>query len=136
MPERPRLDQTAEWTGHWWLPEAPEDTVPGVLRYDPVDGLRLELIGGFEDRIMREIPSGVAVMQGRRTWPLIVGIADNKEITLVDCWPGQSVSYGLGFGGPHKQTVRAMTGLVGTHLEDVGRPAFTEMRLSVENLGH
>lgn len=136
MPEKPRLDKAADWTGHWWLPEDPDNTVAGVLRYDPADGLRLDLIGGFEDRILRPIEHGVAVMQGSRTWPVIVGLADNKEITLIDCWPSHSNTYGMGFDGPHKQTVRAMTALVGAHLNDIEQAAFTELRVSVENLGH
>ena len=67
---------------------------------------------------------------------MVVGIADNKEITLIDCWPSQSNTYGWGFDGPHKQTIRAMTGLVGVHLSDIEQAAFTELRVSVENLGH
>lgn len=70
MAEAPRLDKPSEWTGHWWLPEDPERAIPGVLRYVPGDGLRLSLIGGFEDRITRPIDGGVAVMEGSRSWPL------------------------------------------------------------------
>ena len=136
MPEKPRLDKSAEWTGHWWLPEDPEAAVPGILRYDPVEGLRLDLIGGFEDRILRAVAEGVVVMQGSKAWPAIVGIADNKEVTLIDCWPSHSKTYALCFHGPHKQTIRAMTGLIGVHLTDVEQPVFTELRVSVENLGH
>ena len=35
MPDKRRLDESAEWTGHWWLPEEPDRVIPGVLRYDP-----------------------------------------------------------------------------------------------------
>lgn len=135
MPEKPRLDKSADWTGHWWLPENTENVVPGVLRYDPAGGLGLDLIGGFEDRILRPIKHGVAVMQGSRSWPVIVGVADNKEITLIDCWPSHSKTYGMSFDGPHKQTIRAMTGLVGVHLDDIEQAVFNELRVSVENLG-
>lgn len=58
MPKKPRLDKPADWTGHWWLPEDPDNTVAGVLRYDPAAGLRLDLIGGFENRILRPIKHG------------------------------------------------------------------------------
>lgn len=136
MPDKPRLDKSAEWTGHWWLPDAAESTVPGVLRYDPVDGLRLDLIGGFEDRVLRQVRPGVLVDQGTKTWPVILGLADNKEVTLIDCWPSHSKSYGVGFTGPHKQTIGAMTGLIGVHLSEIEHAAFTELRVSVENLGH
>ncbi|MFJ6743148.1 hypothetical protein ACIQOU_30250 [Streptomyces sp. NPDC091279] len=37
------------WTG--WLPDDPDEQVPGMLRYAPESGLSLSLIGAFEDRI-------------------------------------------------------------------------------------
>lgn len=52
------LDTSAEWSGFWWLPDDPEHQVPGVLRYEPKDGLVLSLIGTFEDRIMCYVPVG------------------------------------------------------------------------------
>lgn len=135
MADPPRLDATSEWTGHWWLPEQPDRTVPGVLRYDPDEGLRLSLIGGFEDRVMREFGNGgVAVMEGSRSWPVILGVAENKEITLLGCYPVSSKSYGIGLDGPHKQTVSALTALVGAHLEGEGDEVFTSTLVSVENL--
>lgn len=134
MSEGPRLDRSAEWTGHWWLPDHPERPIPGVLRYEPDEGLRLDLIGGFEDRVLRPIKGGVAVMDGTRTWPLLLGVADNKEITLLGCVPVSSKSYGMGFDGPHKQTVSALTALVGVHLEDSDQDIFTKCEVSVENL--
>lgn len=134
MTEAPRLDKPAEWTGHWWLPDDPERTVPGVLRYQPGEGLLLSLIGGFEDRIMRPIEGGVAVMEGSRSWALILGVADNKRITLLDCHPKHSKTYGFAMDGPHKQTVSALTALVGVHLDRPDEAVFTECRVSVENL--
>lgn len=135
MADAPRLDKPAEWTGHWWLPEDPERAVPGVLRYEPGEGLRLALIGGFENRITRPIEGGVAVIEGSRSWPLVLGVADNKEVTLLDCHPTHSQTYGFGLDGPHKQTVSALTALVGIHLEESEQAVFTECRVSVENLG-
>ena len=46
------LDQPAEWAGIWWLPESPDEKVPGVLHYDAKGGLILSLIGGFEERVI------------------------------------------------------------------------------------
>ncbi|WP_396121563.1 hypothetical protein [Brevibacterium sp. p3-SID960] len=39
------LDGTGEWAGLWWLPDTPDDQVPGVLRYVADGGLSLSLIG-------------------------------------------------------------------------------------------
>lgn len=134
MADAPRLDKPAEWTGHWWLPEDPEHVVPGVLRYEPGDGLRLSLIGGFEDRILQPMEGGYAEMEGGRSWPLVLGFADKKDVTLLDCYPRHTQSYWPGSAGPHKQTVSAMTALVGVHLDDSEQEVFTACHVSVENL--
>lgn len=137
MPDKPRLDLPAEWTGHWWLPDDPEHIAPGVLRYEPDEGLRLSLIGGFESRVFRPLREGVrAITDDARSWPVIWGVVENREVTLLDCLPLNSQSYGLGFDGPHKQTVSALTGLVGVHLDGAEDEVFTECHVSVEDLKH
>ncbi|MBK6871213.1 MAG: hypothetical protein IPG94_07395 [Kineosporiaceae bacterium] len=135
MPDKRRLDESAEWTGQWWLPEEPDRVVPGVLRYDPKSGLLLDLIGGFEDRILQQVRPGLVADQGVRTWPMILGVADNMKVTLLDCWPGPTKSYGMRLAGPHKQIIGAMTGLIGVHLSDLDDAIFTQLRVSVEDLG-
>lgn len=108
----------------------------GVLRYEPNEGLRLSLVGGFEDRVLPQIDNGwVTAMEGGEAWPVILGVAENKEITLLDCLPVSSKSYGIGIlRGPQKQTVSAMTALVGVHLEGNEDEVFTSSLVSVENL--
>lgn len=135
MSGEPWLHESAEWTGHWWLPHDSENPHPGVLHYDPEDGLSLALIGGFEERIMRQDgPNAWAVMEGSRTWEMIFGLADNREITLLDCMPTSSKSYGMGMGPPAKQSIRAQTALVGVHLASEGEEVFTGCRVSLEGL--
>jgi len=69
-----------EWTGHWWLPGVPDQTVPGVLRFGPNDGLTLSLIGGFESRVLHRHGSGMVERIGEsRTWPVIQGVAGNTD---------------------------------------------------------
>ncbi len=133
MADPPRLDAARDWTGHWWLSEEPDSLVPGVLRYDPDEGLQLSLIGGFEDRVLRQRgDGGVSVMEEMSSWRMIWGVAENKKITLLDCRPVKS--YGFGFDQPHKQTVSVTTALVGVHLEDAEDAVFTSSLVSVENL--
>lgn len=135
MTGEPWLHEAREWSGHWWLPEAPETTVPGVLRYEPDTGPRLSLIGGFASRIMREIAPGVSVDQGEnRTWDVIHGVADNKEVTLLNCLPLSSTSYGMGVGPTAKQSIHAQTALVGVHLTAEDDRVFTGCRVSLEGL--
>jgi hypothetical protein len=38
------LDAAGEWSGLWWLPDDPNQQVPGILRYSPEDGLALSLM--------------------------------------------------------------------------------------------
>lgn len=132
----PWLDEGATWTGHWWLPEVPEKVVPGVLTYDPQVGLSLSLIGGFQDQVFRlEGEHTVDVLDETRSWNLLLGIADNKEVTLLDCLPVSSQSYGFSFfGGPDKQRISASTALIGVHLASPAEPVFTEALVSVEEL--
>ena len=41
-----RLDQAAEWAGQFWRPDQPDNVESGRLRYDPEDGLHLDLVSG------------------------------------------------------------------------------------------
>ena len=68
----PWLDERRTWTGHWWLPGTPDESNAGFLTYDPESGLELTLVGGFEDRIIRQDgPSAFAVLEGSRTWEVL-----------------------------------------------------------------
>ncbi|MGW9433928.1 ApeA N-terminal domain 1-containing protein, partial [Streptomyces decoyicus] len=66
------LDEVGEWSGVWWLPDDPDQPIPGVLRYSPEDGLVLSLIGAFEDRITSTPSPGLTVVhEGSRNWDVI-----------------------------------------------------------------
>lgn len=136
MVRHPRLDVPAQWAGYWWLPEGPNHTVPGILQYDPSDGLSLTLIGGFENRRIQHLEDGgVTVLEGTNSWPILLGVAERKEITLLDCLAISSKTFGFGsIDGPDEQTVTALTALIGVHLYNTKDPIFTESRVSVENL--
>jgi hypothetical protein len=130
------LADTGEWAGEWWLPEDPEHRVPGVLRYDAADELRLSLIGAFEDRIMAVTEGGVVIDQGSRTWGAIWGVAERREITLLGCLPsGSTRSFGARVKSPDKQAVEASLAVVGAHLHDEHARVFSRCEVSVENLG-
>jgi hypothetical protein len=133
----PWLNERVTWTGHWWLPGTPDESHAGFLTYDPESGLELTLVGGFEDRIIRQDgPSAFAVLEGSRTWEVLHGVADNREVTLLDCLATHSQSFGLGFEGPDKQTVRAQTALIGVHLGTPADAVFLEARTVIEDLWH
>jgi hypothetical protein len=73
-------------------------------------------------------------MEGTRSWPVIWGVAENREITLLDCLPLSSTSHRFGLDGPDKQTISALIALVGVHLDDSKKEVFTSSLVSVENL--
>ncbi|MBO4140209.1 hypothetical protein J5U46_08645 [Micromonospora tulbaghiae] len=131
------LDESAEWAGLWWLPDDPDEQLPGVLRYEPKGGLVLSLIGAFEDRVMSNpLPGVVAVHEGRRTWDVIHGVAEQREITLFACVPISSRrTIGARVKSPDKQTVMATTALIGAHVSGEDDGAFAAAEVSVEDIG-
>lgn len=131
------LDEAHERAGLWWLPEAPETQVPGVLYYDPEQGLTLSLIGAFEDRRMTTLSSGVTLVhEGSQAWDVIHGVAEQREITLLGCVPtGTRRTLGARVQSPDKQTVQASTALVGVHVAGDDEAVFAAAQVSVENLG-
>lgn len=138
MPNDPLLlSESHEWSGLWWLPDAPDERVPGVLRYDRDGGATLSLIGAFENRIMTEdSPWVTTVHEGSRTWDVMHGVAERREITLLDCVPtSTNRTMGARVDSPDKQVVRAQTALVGVHAADEDESLFEAVDVSVENLG-
>lgn len=131
------LDEAGEWAGLWWLPDDPDETVPGVLRYDADGGLSLSLIGAFEDRIMSTPRPGVtAYHEGTRTWDVIHGSAEQREITLLGAVPRSSKrTFGARVASPDKQTVTATVAIIGAHVSGDSDPSFATAEVSVEDLG-
>jgi hypothetical protein len=131
------LDEVGEWAGIWWLPDDPGQSIPGVLRYSPDDGLVLSLIGAFEDRIMSTPSPGLTVFhEGSRNWDVIHGAAGQREISLLGCYPnGVRRSFGARVKSPDKQTVVAMTALIGAHVSRADDAVFSAAEISVEDLG-
>lgn len=138
MSEPLNLGGECEWAGLWWLPDEPDHQVPGTLRYTEDGGLRLALIGAFEDRIMSHPAEGVvAVHEGSRSWDVIWGAAEHKEITLLGCVPSASKrTLGARVSSPDKQTVVATSVLIGVYVHGEDDAAFSQCEVSVENLGH
>lgn len=131
------LDRTGEWAGLWWLPEIPDEKVPGILRYDANGGLSLALIGAFEDRVTSNPSPGLtAYHEGTRTWDVIHGVAEQREITLFDTIPISSKrTIGARVKSPAKQTVTASVAIIGAHVQSEDDPAFAGAEVSVEDLG-
>lgn len=137
MSDPMNLDEPGEWSGLWWLPDDPDEQVPGVLRYSPDHGPVLSLIGAFEDRIMSTPSPGLILFhEGARTWDVIHGAAEQREITLLGCVPkGSKRVISARVKSPDKQTVVATTALIGAHVSGENDTAFSATEVSVEDLG-
>lgn len=131
------LGEASEWAGLWWLPDDPDEKVPGVLRYDVEGGLSLSLIGAFEDRIKSTPAPGVtACQEGTRTWDVIHGAAEQREITLLGAVPISSKrTIGARVASPDKQTVTAAVAIIGAHVSGEDDQMFAMSEVSVEELG-
>lgn len=120
----------------WWLPDDPDESIPGVLRYDAEGGLSLSLIGAFEDRITANPAPGVTTYhEGTKTWDVILGVADQREVTLLGCAPTsvkRTVSARV--KSPDKQTVIAATAIIGAHVIGEEDAVFSAAEVSVEDL--
>ena len=132
------LDEPGEWAGLWWLPEEPENQIPGVLRYLPGGKLALSLIGTFEERLMTTPSPGVVLIHsGSRSFDVIYGAAERREITLLDCYASKTNrTMGARVKTPDKQTLVATTGLIGAHVSGEHEKRFAAAEVSVEDLTH
>ncbi len=75
------MEDTFELKGRWWLPESPENEVPGELIYSPEDGVRLELQGDLHVPGDGEFHPPIFRNAG-----IILGITlKGKEVSLLDC---------------------------------------------------
>lgn len=131
-----KLDESGEWTGHWWLPETPDERLPGVLRYDGKGGLSLSLIGAFDERVSSSPAPGVTfVHAGVRTWDVIWGVADGREITLMDCLPTRTDrSVFAGLKTSDVQVIVAAIGVVGVHVSRDEDTTFVATEVVVEDM--
>ena len=75
------MDEEKEWVGKWYLPDSPQNKVDGTLKYSPIKGMRLEIMGSiFESRTDMWKPIDV----------VLGDVAYDNEITLIDCFLGNS----------------------------------------------
>lgn len=103
------LDERLEMRGNWWLPDAPAKKIGGILKYDPVEGPRLELTDAFHSRVA---PNRYFPLDPARRIPAIQGVAEGKEVTLVDTY----LSTTLHFPVQEVSSARHGIVLVGAHL--------------------
>lgn len=129
------LSSDAAWRGRFWLPDRPENVQRGNLTYTPDKGVRLALIGGFDDAEWLPTKNGSTRVLSARTrrWPVIYGAVGNKPVTLLECAAVSSKSY-LFATQVEEQELRASRALLGIHLTGADNPCFSATSVQIENL--
>ena len=88
-----KLSEPFELKGYWWKPDTPDNTVAGVLSYQPGESISLELIGSLdqeEDAVLSFLKKGDE--------HIIHGALENaKRVTLVKCYPSGRVNMSSSF---------------------------------------
>ncbi|MEC3915777.1 HEPN domain-containing protein [Nocardia sp. CDC160] len=124
--------------GWFYLPEAPDERVPGILTWEPSDGATLELIGGFSpgpDYQPSPEGNGVYATQivGDVRSGTIFGESDSgKKLSI---WDAQRGSYTAGISGEVREEFWSSTWVcVGAHIGSPQDPAFIEATLEPDEL--
>jgi hypothetical protein len=74
--------------------------------------------------------------EGIRTWDVIHGVAEQREISLLGCVPkGGKRTMFARVKSPDKQTLAATTAIIGAHVSGEEDAAFSAVEVSVEDLG-
>lgn len=129
------LNEKREWLGEWWLSDAPERRVPGILKYDGEGEIRLKLIGALEDGELW-IPKDETTLSSKKAWKIIYGVAQNREISLLNPVPlGVQRTVAGRVKSPIIQTVLIESALIGVHICNEDEKIFNAAEVSFEDLG-
>jgi hypothetical protein len=126
MPAR-LLNESFETSGEWYLPEAPERKIPGILRYTP-ERTELHLHESFVP-----LEGTIHLGQTRQTYPVVHGTTrDSEAITLLNAQrAGWSLRIGTG-GLRQPETLVCSWLLIGARMP--ADFAYRELRLRVPGL--
>ena len=76
------MNKEFRYQGVWWLPNKPDNKVPGSLEFDPQTGATLELMGPLEEIQNKTKMLAIDIILGSTT--------DGKDITLSKCFQTES----------------------------------------------
>jgi hypothetical protein len=118
---------TMEYAGWWWIPQNPDDSVPGTLKFSQEEGLRLSLQGSLGDTQVM----GGDVGQGK-SLSLILGVVPNLRVTLIAASPTRRQLHSPGF-----DTAEYRVGIayLGEHIERPEDLRFSKLKLQLTHLG-
>lgn len=122
--------------GRWYLPSAPGTRVPGILTWSQVEGVKLELIGGFpaeakhdgNGRSVKADTGDLSAPSGTIYGETVAG----KPITL---WEAELGNYRTNGGDqPLEQFWRAPWLCVGAHLPSAEAPSLRSLKAALDDL--
>jgi hypothetical protein len=94
------------YSGYWWLPDVPENKVPGDVTIDDDQNVTLSTLGSLV-----EMPLSINNDVERN----ITGVTQDGFVTLLDCSCNNTT---MSFLGIEKQNYRARVLAVGVRLEE------------------
>ena len=103
------IQKSFESPGVFWLPEKPDQTIAGQLRFSSDDGPQVSLVGG-----LRPFPIN--------SFPVVHGVLDDAPCTLFNC---RQISSKSSYGGLQQIVLEARLLLVGEHIASLDEPVFT-----------
>jgi hypothetical protein len=119
------LIDTFETSGQWFLPEAPDRNISGVLRYSP-KGTELQLDGSFWE------PQHIFA-HSHHTYPVVHGITRDGEAVSLFVAHQAGVHMGGGIGGMHVSERLVTSRLfIGAHIQPDFK--FTKVRFRIPGL--
>ena len=120
-----------EWTGSWWLPLDENKQVSGTLRFDPNDGISLEL---FDTLASDGDPLSRLLTNEERREPVIHGVThQSMEVTLLDAMV-VSQSSSQSKWRTEKEGWTARRAVLGIHVGSADTLTLNELSLSLDGL--
>lgn len=113
--------ESLEREGKWWLPEDQDTKLTGTLKFDPINGTRLELNGYFEK--VGSLPSADSYM--------ILGRLSDKDVTVFDC---KQYEVHSSANGLTKSIFRADILFMGHHFDTVEDINFSNLTIEYKFL--
>ncbi|MEU5879450.1 HEPN domain-containing protein [Spirillospora sp. NPDC047279] len=124
--------------GTWWIPDAPDKRVGGVLCIPSSEKCTVELTGLLYrpgERVTQKGSVTVTEISERDEGPAIIhGAADGRFITLIDPSSSNATEKFGGDCATAKQTLKPRVVIIGLHLETPEDPVFDGIDVEIDNL--
>lgn len=120
-----RLSEPIETPGYFWLPNAPDQKLGGMLRVSETGKTTVDVFGAFGGP--GELLANPSVKR-----PRILGVTENDRVTLDDClYTAKTMRFGTRLS---TSTIHAGTLLRGAHYDEGKTITFSRLQFSVDGL--